>query len=437
MAGDLGHILLIQPRSKKFYSRSFETGEMNSHPPVGLLSLAGVLKWHGYRVRVLDLLVEKVTRDRFRQILHEFRPGVVGITVLTETCRAAETIASEVREEIDDCRIVFGGVFPSFEYESLLRNEAVDFVIRFEGEGSFLELLEYLRRPDLVPLEGVPGLAYRKNGAACENLVRRPPRRLDAQPFMDREVITLSSYTHKGTINAGRGCGYHCIFCSSAQMFGSAPRIRSAENLFAEVYYLYRNAGLRDFYFVDQSFTSSRERTRRFCHYVVEAGMEIRWRCLSHVNTISRDLLESMKAAGCREIEYGIESGDPAVLETLGKGITLEKAVEVIKLSRAAEIEVVCFFMVGHPADTLDSMKRTIEFARRLKDRYEVEIIARMNTPFPGTYQYEHADELGMTIHARDWDDYSYTEAIGSTGAFTRDQLRAVYFDFMKRIEEG
>jgi radical SAM superfamily enzyme YgiQ (UPF0313 family) len=428
------HILLMQPRSRKFYARSFDSGETNSHPPIGLVSLAGALQGHGYKVRILDQVVERLSRLQFMTILEEFCPAIIGISVLTETFHVAEEFAATIKQKQKDCQVVFGGVFASFEYETIMRNKFVDFVVRFEGEDTFLELLEHLQYPESFACARIPGLVYRHNGKILVNPRRRKVKRLDAFPLMDPNIIDLAHYTHGGTISSGRGCGYHCIFCSSASMFGSATRARSAENLFAEVYYMHEKFRIKEFCFVDQAFTASRQRTKRFCQYVLNSNLGLKWRCLSRIDAVSEVLLKLMIRAGCTEIEYGIESGDPAVLEKIGKGITRKKITEVIEFSRALGLKVVCFFMLGHYADTINSMERTIEFALKLRNRYGVEIIPRMNTPFPGTYQYEHAAELGLQTHADDWDDFSYCEAIVSSAAFSKEDLRTLYFDFVNRI---
>lgn len=431
-SNNFNHILLIQPRSKKYYARSFDTGGINSHPAISMLALASVLKCHGYEVRLLDRLVQKFTQTQFSQLLSEFEPGVIGLSVLTETFPMAEKIAGEVKRQLKNCRVVFGGAFPSFEYQTVLQSRDVDFVIRFEGEDPLLELLMHLQQPDLLPLSQIPGLVYRQGDKICVNAARSRTKGLDALPLMDRDLLPPSLYTHGGTISSGRGCGYHCIFCSSAAMFGAAPRMRSAENVFAEIYYLNQHYGITQFHFVDQAFTASQQRTETLCRYVIESELDIQWRCMSRIDAVSRDLLKSMQAAGCTEIEYGVESGDPDVLKEIGKGITLEKILETIHFSRDLGLNVVCFFMIGHYADTRNTIENTIAFCQELKNRHGVDIIARMNTPFPGTYQYEHATDLGLQIHAESWEDYSYAEAIVSNAHFDKEQLRNYYYDLIK-----
>jgi radical SAM superfamily enzyme YgiQ (UPF0313 family) len=429
------NILLIQPRTKKFYVRSFESGGQNSHPPVGLQVLAGSLRCHGHQVQILDMLLHKVSRTQFSDLLETFKPDLVGITVMTEYFSEADKIAAEVRKKLTNCWIVIGGAFASFEFETVMQNEAVDFVVRFEGEDTVLELLEHLQYPEFFRLNQIPGLVYRTADGLQVNPRRQPNKRLDAQPFPDREVLPPEGYTHGGTISSGRGCGYHCIFCSSSAVFGTAARMRTAENLFAEIYYLYKHFGIQEFYFVDQAFTASRRRTRALCNYLLVGKLDIRWRCLSRVDAVSPELLDLMVRAGCREIEFGVESGDPAVLEKIDKGITPEKILETIAIATKLGLKVVCFFMLGHHADTIDSMKRTIEFALNLVESYSVQVIPRINTPFPGTFQYEHAAELGLRIHADCWEDYSYVEPIISNSHFTQEQLRELYVDFVQRID--
>jgi len=429
------NILLLQPRTKKFYVRSFESGGENSHPPVGLQVLAGCLRCHGHQVRILDMLLQKVTKTQFTGLLEDFKPELVGITVLTEYFGEAQKLAAEIKKRLRTCRIVVGGAFASFEFETVMQNDAVDFVIRFEGEDTLLELLEHIRFPDFFSPDRIPGLVYRTADGLQVNPVRPRTKRFDAQPLQDREVLPPSWYTHSGTISSGRGCGYHCVFCSASTMFGTAARMRSAENLFAEIYYLYRHFSLKEFYFVDQAFTASERRTRAVCNFILASKLDIHWRCLSRVDAVSQELLALMVSAGCREIEFGVESGDPGVLDKIGKGITPEIIVETVNLATRLGLKVVCFFMLGHHADTIESIKRTIEFGLNLIKSYSVKVIPRINTPFPGTFQYEHAAQLGLQIHADCWEDYSYVEPIISSDNFTQEQLRQLYINFVQRIK--
>lgn len=97
-------------------------------------------------------------------------------------------------------------------------------------------------------------------------------------------------------------------------------------------------------------------------------------------------MLKAIKEAGCWQVLYGLESGDDRMLRLLKKGNTVAMNERAVYLAHKAGLSVRADFIVGTPGETLESLKRTLEFAIRLKVDY-----AHFNkfVPFPGTELYE------------------------------------------------
>jgi radical SAM superfamily enzyme YgiQ (UPF0313 family) len=165
-----------------------------------------------------------------------------------------------------------------------------------------------------------------------------------------------------------------------------------------------------------------------------QTGIPFLWSCLSRADVVTEDLLERMFRAGCREMQMGIESASPEILGKLGKGVSREQIENALRLAQEFGFVTNGSIILGHPWDTLDTMKLTVEFALDLRDKYGVSVYAGVNTPFPGTYQYEHAAELGIRIHTSRWNDFRPNNPIISTPHFSLDELRELYFHTMELI---
>ncbi|MCA9429339.1 MAG: radical SAM protein, partial [Candidatus Omnitrophica bacterium] len=127
----------------------------------------------------------------------------------------------------------------------------------------------------------------------------------------------------------------------------------------------------------------------------------------SRVDTINDDLARAMKEAGCELISFGVESGNPEILESTKKGITLDQVREGVGAAKRAGIMTFCYFIIGLPGETEETIQDTIDFAKELDPDYCNFHVA---TPFPGTELYEQAKREGWLVH-EDWDQY---EEMGS-----------------------
>ena len=163
------------------------------------------------------------------------------------------------------------------------------------------------------------------------------------------------------------GCPYRCKFCEAGR---TAYNPRSPQTVIKEVEECYYKYGVREIDFFDYEFTAIRERTFEICRLLQEKKIDITWACRSRVDTVDKELLTQMRRAGCSRIYFGLESGVQDILDDVGKGITLEQIKETIHACRSLGIKSLGFFLIGAPGDTRQSVKDTINFAKRLKLDY-------------------------------------------------------------------
>ncbi|MFH1085255.1 MAG: radical SAM protein [Chloroflexota bacterium] len=370
----------------------------NSYPPLGLGYLAAVLEQDGHTVAIFDLgLDPKTLLEQDMERVAAFRPDLVGLTAMTNNYFSAEQAMSLVKARIG-CPVVVGGPHATVFTEGLLANPHIDYVIYGEGEETMRALVRALAaegpRPSDATLGAIAGLCFRRAEATTgtERAVRNPPRPLlrdlDALPFPARHLFELKRYTLAApegapmvTMLSSRGCPYHCSYCFKG-IVGRTYRQRSPESVLSEIRHLMVAYGYRNFYFIDDLFALDRRRLRAITARLIEERLDIRWQCLARVDRVTPELLEMMYRSGCRELHYGIESGNARILKNLGKGITLEQVRQAIQWTADAGILAKGYFMLGLPHDTEETMQQTIQLASELPLD---QAMFSLTTPFPGT----------------------------------------------------
>ncbi len=423
----------------------------NQAPPLGLAYIAGFLRDAGHRVVVHDMRHSPLDRERFGAVLRDFAPDVLGMGLYTVTVPVAEEISDIARGLNPDVCVVVGGPHPAGAPEECARNPHFDLSAVGEGEVMMLELVEALEAGGGNDrLATVAGLWFTADPRDPESeLIKAPPRGwiddLDALPWPARDLLPpLDSYKMTmfqyrewpaTTIYTSRGCPYSCIFCERREILGNKFRVHSPQYVVDEIEHLQVDYGIKEIFFYDDTFTLDARRVRAICDEILRRGLTISWNISTHVNTVDRELLHAMRAAGCWQIAYGIETGDPRVMQDILKGTDVSTVRERITWTTEAGIEAKGLFMIGHPTDTPESIDRTIEFARSLP-------IASANfkitTPFVGTPLREMAADYGE-LNADDYRNFmgDPSQAVFVPNGLTHEYLmgvqRRAYYRFYSR----
>lgn len=410
-------ILLINP---PFYRL------MNSHfngLSLGLSYIAAVLSKKGHEVKIYNADYESSENyadqreifegyDTYKKILFDLRhplwlevkenierysPDIIGITVLTGTYRSAKNIGRIAKELNKDIFVVIGGTHPTVLPEETINNGYFDYVVRGEGEYTFLDLVNGVR------IEDIKGLTYiNKRGEIVNNPDREFIEDLDSIPFPSRDLyLNDTRYMDYGYIMTGRGCPFECTFCASKKVWKGHVRFRSSKNVVEEVKHVHGKYGTKSFYFVDDTFTLNKKRTKKICELLVESDLDISWICDTRVDTINEELLRLMKKSGCVRVKIGIESGSERILKMVKKRITKKQIRDCISLIKKVGIDLTIYLMIGFPTETEEEMQETLDFARELDPTYySLSILA----PYPGTEIYDDVIRNGITLPKEHWE---------------------------------
>lgn len=394
-------VVLVNP-PWRMQSGNFWQRVRACYPPLGLLYLASTLEKDGRSVRILDSHAENLTEEQIAAIVKRDNPRVVGITATTVTANGAGQVATAIKRVLPDCTLVAGGVHPSGVPEDVLRNEAIDLVVRGEGERTLSRIVAG------EPWSGIAGLAFRGE----DGIVLTPPapivRDLDSLPPPAYHLIDFRRY-HPAVgayeqlpamqVMSSRGCPGRCIFCNSAD---SVYRVRGPEAIIAEIDNLRATYGIREINFYDDTFAGSRRTLFGLCEHLIKTRAGISWSCFARTDLVDRETLSLMRRAGCHHILFGIESASPEILRRVGKKIAFDQIHRVIREAMELGIEVRISLMLGNVGETEETMEASVRLALELDPDIALFCIA---VPYPGTEMFRWADTNGYLL-SKNWDDY-------------------------------
>jgi anaerobic magnesium-protoporphyrin IX monomethyl ester cyclase len=322
---------------------------------------------------------------------------VVAFTVMPgPQLLSAVPLTRAVRARCPEVSIVWGGNFASLYPAPVLNAEFIDWVVRGQGEHTFLELLEVVagRR---VP-ETVAGLAWRtREGEHRINSERHwvGPDELPEPPY---HRIAVDDYLHptvlgrrSGVYQASIGCPYGCRFCGVISVFGSRQLQQAPERTVAHLSFLRERHGLDSVHFYDNNFFVGRAHADELAGRLEPLGL--RWWCEARVDALLRlpDVTwQRLRQAGLAMVFCGAESGSDQVLARMNKKTTTAQIREVAARTREHGIIPEFSFVFGDPDEPEHSIDVTLAFIRELKGiNPDMELISYFYTPTPqrrGTY---------------------------------------------------
>src|SRR5579864_371564 len=342
--------------------------------------------------RLLDAPADGLGVEQTRQIARDYELVIMHTSTpsFPTDARFAELLKA------DNPNVLIGMVGAKVMVDaagSLQATGALDFVCREEFDYTCQEVAAG------VPLAQVPGLSYRAaDGTIVHNLPRTPIENMDELPFVApiyRRDLKIENYfigylQHPYvSLYTGRGCRSKCTFCLWPQTVGGHRyRVRSAENVIAEVKWIKENMPeVKEVMFDDDTFTDSSNlpRVEAIARGLGNLGMT--WSCNAKAN-VPYATLKVMKENGLRLLLVGYESGDDQILHNIKKGLRTDIARRFTADCRKLGIVIHGTFILGLPGKTPATIEKTIEFAKEINPHT---IQVSLAAPYPGTTLYKQA----------------------------------------------
>jgi len=416
-------VFLIYIRDEDFYhvlpenlNRSKQSGKFNvmAFPPLGIQTLAPILRQHGHKVRLFDTCHPKMKETHILDAVIDEKPDVIGLSFLSiTTYHHVKSMAKKIKSTNQEIPIIVGGPFATLNGTKILQDcEYINYVGGGEGEELFPDFLENFNNPD-----SVKGLTWRQNDIAIQNPARAIIRDLDQFTYADRTslpieyiesmpldvpaVLSLDRFT---VMQTSRGCPFDCIYCDIPSLAENKWRYRSAEHVLGEMQELH-NQGYKSIYLSDDHFLLKRERIHAICQGIIDRKLEFRWGCEGRVD--SQAVIEEfpfMAKANCSMLAFGVEAGTQKVLSRLKKRQNLNQIKNAVSEAKRQGIQMAHgFFLLGSPDETEEDMLESFNFAARLKlDTFGFNRLC----VYRGTPLWKEYVDRGIIDDEKDWNKW-------------------------------
>ena len=407
-------ILFINPIMVNKHSPTFIITE-----PLGLAYIAAMLT--DDEVAIIDGAVNGLKYSEIEDKIKKFKPDIVAISAsFSVIIKESMLMASFIKTNFPDIKIVLGGPTATFLAEKLIKEDFVDFIIKGEGELAFKNLVEKLKNNE-KDLNNIPGLYYKSKDEIRDTGPHQVIQDLDSLPLPARHLMPDKSCYERAVITA-RGCPYGCIYCSSNAFFQKYRR-RSVKNIIEEIgilygpEYNYKNDNLL---FIDDILTFDHNYVKELCAQLDKLPEKRSWLCYGRIENITKDLLSTMKRSGCGKIFFGIESGSQRILDKLKRKYTPTDVLKTLNLCKELGIETDTGFIIGLPYETKEDIKLTFDLMEKTPETATVSML----TAFPGTEIFNNPQTYGLDIlpHNQEEDNMDLYAWV-SNGFLTREEI--------------
>jgi radical SAM superfamily enzyme YgiQ (UPF0313 family) len=404
-------IVLIEPQSKE--DHVYKNVRM---PRLGLPLLGTQLQAAGYSVSIYMGPGSSLPWPKI------VAADLAGISTTTSTSREAYRIAGFLRSR--GIPVVLGGIHATFMPDEAL--QYADFVLRGEADLTFLPLIKALGE-GTTP-DDIPGVSFRRDGQAVHNPSCLQSVELDRLPIPNLTLLKLGRPLRSIPVMTSRGCPFNCTFCSVTAMFGRRYRFRSTEKVLKEL----AAYGRRSVFFCDDNFTANPRRSKELLQGMRDYKIGLKgWGAQVRVDAAQDDeLLDLMRRSGAKIVYIGLESINPATLESYNKQQSVADIDSCVRRFHDYGIRVHGMFVFGSDSDTVQTIRDTAEFA--LETRIDSVQFLTL-TPLPGTPLFEQLEAEGRLL-TRDWELYDGHHAVFQPALMTPEQLQEETIKAFKRF---
>ncbi len=405
MTGDVPHLLLVNP-----WIHDFAAYDVWARP-LGLLTLAGILRTHGCRLGYIDCLDRFHTRARpldplarfgrgpyrksplphppglgdvprrfsrygipipwFREALTAGpRPHLILVTsLMTYWYPGVREAIRIIREIHPGVPVILGGPYVTLCARHAAASSGADRVVAGEAEGKILEILG-------------EATGFRPSaGFDSEDLDTFPYPALDLQSALPFVPLLTS-----------RGCPFQCAYCASRRL-NPHRRTRSPEGVLEEIRHWYHRFSVRDFVFYDDALLAAPEdHALPLLEGIVRMDLPLRFHTPNavHVRGIDRSAADLLFRAGFKTLRLGLET------TAFGRGDRLDRKVTAADFQRAARClrsagfsgrEVGAYLLAGLPGQSISAVAASIEEVKAAGFRP----IPAYYSPIPGTPLWDSA----------------------------------------------
>lgn len=403
-------------------------------PQTSLAYLAAVAKMNGFSVNLVDCIASEYDWEDVHNYIRREKPVFVLVQAVSSTM-TNDAQATYLGKRYGAKTILVGPHVTALPEKTLECYPTVDFGLIGECEETLDELLKCLYEKG-DPAK-VAGIVLRQDGVPRRTAPRPFIADLDTLPMPLHELLPIEKYSlpfigkRYTFVLHSRGCPAACHYCRQTVMWKSKQRYRSPRLIVDELEHLTR-MDVNNIMFHADTFTMDHDNVVAICKEIINRKLDVRWICNGRVDCIDPVMLDWMKKAGCWMINYGLESGVDAILQACNKGTeaTAQMGIDAVLMTKKAGIKVWGYFMIGLPGETRETIRQTLDYAKKLPlDIVNFSVAA----PYPGTAFYRQAVRKGWIVENTEWEDLdqNYSAVVNYPDLSNQEIIRAVRYCFL------
>jgi radical SAM superfamily enzyme YgiQ (UPF0313 family) len=365
--------------------------------PLGLLSLAAAVRSSGHEVELAE--VNPILADRSFHVamgaicerLYAMQAAVYGFSTVVGLYHLTLQVAERLKALSPSSLVVFGGPHASLVAQATLEHfRFVDVIVRGEGEATFVRLLDAIESGS--DLRTIRGIAFRDGHVAVVTPEAELIADLDDLPVPAFDLISKTQYTAPVVpIEPGRGCPFSCTYCSTSAYWGHRCRYKSPARCKQEIVSAleHHKAALlcirHDFFLCNPRFVDA------FCKQLQHVSGLPPWMATARAESLDQGTLTTIHHAGCRWLEFGVESPSPRIQTAIGKRLDPAEVLSTLRKVRSAGITTTVFLMCGFPEESLDDILMLLDFVGQLLNESQGPLYLQLRRviPLPGTELFE------------------------------------------------
>jgi magnesium-protoporphyrin IX monomethyl ester (oxidative) cyclase len=429
------------------------------YQPMGLAYIAAYLRKFGHDVSIIDAIPEGwkekseywgLKPEKILSRVGKVEPELIGLSVPFSSNLDASFELTRMIKERFDVPLVLGGAHPSVLPKRTLLDSNADYVILSEGEERMRKIAESLRKKKKPKFDG---LCYKEKSGAVLLPQKTYIKDLDTLPFPARDMLPMETYFGAAKMFSGRlgqdkhlrwttmitsrGCPFNCVFCSIHQISGFAWRARTPRNVIAELDEVVDQYGINHILFEDDNLTLHPDRVKKIFGLMVERGYDLSWTAPNglRADTLDMETLQLMKKSGCAGFSIAVESGDQDVNNRIvRKRLNLKVVPRVVRMAKKVGLPTTAFFILGFPGETVENMRTTINYAKKLIRLGLTDATFYIATPLPGTDLRKIAEENGYLLE-HEFDPLNPYNPVIKTENFTPADVASLKIQATKEIK--
>ena len=288
--------------------------------------------------------------------------GIIAVGCWSDILPVLLVALEKVKKKFPEKIIILGGIGPTEVAEEIMdKFNFINFIIKGCGILPLPLLIRKIVNKERV-FTDVDGLVYRNgkniksnnyNGFYLKSVIP------DSIPYF--RIKNIRSY-NKFFIFTSYGCPYKCTYCQMPCLSHGRVVYKDINKVIEEIKLIkkIKTNGKLTIFIKDEAFIINKERVIRFCNLLRAEKLNVKWRCYGRVDRIDRELLETMSKSGCESIFFGVESGSNKILKKIKKGFTIEKAIEILLLSKKYIKKIIASFIFLYPFETIEDFRNTL-----------------------------------------------------------------------------